>query len=356
MQSNNITSNETGAAQEPTPMPSVPMPNTGENGGVFERNEEGNNQDNTRNPTNNNMGTLMNNGMGTPLDNNMGNQRWSPMDNDMRNPMNNNIGNQMGTPMNNNMPNRMGRTMDNNMSNQMENNMGNDQGRMMPNMIGTVISTHPRPNEPCRLCNPSNTRNGFIRFLNAAAGYNPFVIFVNENMVSSGLNFAEITEYERTSAGRQVITVMGENGYIYAQKPIDVTANTYSTIAVVNTDSGLDIQMIDDTGCDRGSNMSCIRAANLSYNSGPLSVMIGNQYVNFPNLRYRAVADFESIWPGFYIYTVSRNMVARFPGFGGTVLLAAALAVQKDRNYTIYLLNWKRDSSDSVKALVVEDM
>lgn len=228
---------------------------------------------------------------------------------------------------------------------------------MLSNIIGTIISTHPRPNVPCRLCNSSSTRSGYIRFLNAATGYNPFVIFVNDSMISDNFNFAEVTDYERISDGRQIVTVMGENGYIYVQKPIDVTANQYATVAIINTDSGLDIQMIADNGCDRGSNMACIRAANLAHNSGALSVVVGNQYVNFTNLRYRAVADFESIWPGLYIYTVSRNMTARFPGFGGNLLLTASIAVQKNRNYTIYLLNWKRDNNnDTIKALIVEDM
>lgn len=238
-------------------------------------------------------------------------------------------------------------------------NMSNNNSNIntvIPNIIGTIISSYPRPNEPCRFCNANNTRTGNIRFLNAATGYNPFVIFVNESIFSSSLNFAEITDYERVSAGSQIITVMGENGYIFIQKRITVTINSYTTIAIVNTDSGLDLQLIADIGCERGSNMACVRAANLSNNSGSLSVVIGNQYITFPNLRYLSVADFETIRPGIYVYTVSRNMTARFPAFGTNILLTAPIAIQRDRNYTIYLLNWKRDSSDAVKALIVEDM
>ena len=102
--------------------------------------------------------------------------------------------------------------------------------------------------------------------------------------------------------------------------------------------------------------MACVRAANFAYNSGPLTVTIGNQYLTFPNLRYQDVADFESAWPGLYVYTVTRNMNARFPGMGVNVLLTAAVNLQKNRNYTMYLLNWKRDSSDSIKVLIVEDL
>lgn len=235
-------------------------------------------------------------------------------------------------------------------------NMGNMGGTILPNIIGTIISTYPRPNEPCRFCSPTNPRAGFARFLNAASGYNPFVVFLNDNMFSKSLNFAEVTAYEQIGRGTQVVTIMGENGYIYVQKQVEFRDDEYVTIAIINTESGLDIQVIGDNGCDRGNNMACVRATNLAYNSGPLTVTIGNQYLSFPNLRYQSVADFESAWPGLYVYTVSRNMTARFPGFGGNVLLTATVNFQRNRNYTIYLLNWNRESNDTIKALIVEDL
>lgn len=235
------------------------------------------------------------------------------------------------------------------------NGMQNNENVLNPNIINSIISTYPRPNEPCTLCNGNNTRIGNVRFLNAAAGYNPFVVFVNENLLSSGLGFGELTNYERASAGKQMVTLMGENGYIYLQKPVEIQSNESVTIAIINAESGIDVQLIADKGCERDSGMACVRVANLSYNSGALSVVIGNQYVNFNNLRYRAVSNFEPIWSGRYIYNVMQNMVARFPGFGSTVLLTAYLNLQNNRNYTIYLLNWKRDSSDAIRAIVVED-
>lgn len=301
---------ETGAAQEGTP--SIPLPNPGEGGAVYPGMPEENMPENGATPSI----PLPNPGEGGAVFPGMG---WPQ------------TGNNTG-------------------------NMGGNNTTMLPNIIGTIISTYPRPNEPCRFCNPTSTRAGFVRFLNAATGYNPFVVFINENIFSSSLNFAEITEYEKVASGTQVVTIMGENGYIFVQKQVEFMNNEYVTIAIINTESGLDIQVIKDNGCDRGANMACIRAANLSYNSGPLTVTIGNQYISFLNLRYQDVADFESAWPGLYVYTVSRNMTARFPGFGGNVLLTAAINLQRNRNYTIYLLNWKRDSSDSIKALIVEDM
>ena len=160
MQDNTKTSYETGASQDNTPV--IPLPNPGEGGPVHPGNTNGNIQDNTP------VILLPNPGEGGPV-------------------------------------------YPGNMNNQGNNNINN----MLSNIIGTIISTHPRPNVPCRLCNSSSTRSGYIRFLNAATGYNPFVIFVNDSMISDNFNFAEVTDYERISDGRQIVTVMGENGYIY---------------------------------------------------------------------------------------------------------------------------------------------
>ncbi len=249
----------------------------------------------------------------------------------------------------NNMPNRPDMSMP---------GMGENRPPMaggIAGIIGTIISSHPRPNQPCRFCAPNMNRTGAIRFLNATTGYNPFMIYVNENEFSEDFGFAELTEYEYVTVGTPTITIMGENGYIFLQKQIEVRLNDIMTLAIVNTDNGLDLQMIMDQGCTRGSNLSCIRAVNFAYNSGSLSVNIGNQRVNFPNLRYRAVANFEQIWPSLYVYTVSRELGARRPGVNN-ILLAAPLNVQADRNYTIYLLNWNANSVDTIKALIVEDM
>lgn len=117
MQDNTKTSYETGASQDNTPV--IPLPNPGEGGPVHPGNTNGNIQDNTP------VILLPNPGEGGPV-----------------------------------YPGNM-------------NNQGNNVNNMLSNIIGTIISTHPRPNVPCRLCNSSSTRSGYIRFLNAATGYNP---------------------------------------------------------------------------------------------------------------------------------------------------------------------------------------
>lgn len=221
--------------------------------------------------------------------------------------------------------------------------------------VGTIISTHPRPSEPCRFCKPNVTRRGILRILNATTGYDPFVVYVNENVFSESLSSAEITDYAYVPMGRVVITIAGENGYTFIQQQIDVRMNAIMTIAIVNTNSGLALEVIIDQGCDRGTNVSCIRAANLAYHTGTISVTIGNQRVNFPNLSYRSVSNFEQLFPGLYIYTVTNNMMARMPG-NSNILVAAPLQIHRNRNYTIYVLSTSANMPNRIRVLIVEDI
>lgn len=222
-------------------------------------------------------------------------------------------------------------------------------------VMDVIVSTNPRPNEPCRLYNRNDTQFGSVRVLNAASGYNPFVIFIGECLFSTGLGFGELSAYERIAARAHVITLMGDTGYIYLQKPFQIRSGEAATIAIINTESGIDIEVIADSRCRKGSDTACIRAANLSYNSGLLSVVIGNHYVNFNGLRYRSVSDFKPIWGGYYTYSVMQSLTARFPGFGNTVLLVSYLNLRNDKRYTIYLLNWKRDISNAIRAIIIEE-
>lgn len=237
-------------------------------------------------------------------------------------------------------------------------NAGNNNNRpgnnFVPGIPGTVIITYPRPNENCSFCNPGSNRNGQVRFLNAASGYNPFWVYINDKLLVNDFGFADITEYVEVAAGKPVITLMGENGYVYLQQPVEIISESTVTMAIVNTDSGIGLQVISDVNCDRNRNASCVRVGNLTYQGGPLNVVIGNRYVTFRNVNSGEVTDFATIWPGEYPYTVSRTNNTMYPVWGSSTLLQSALYLQRDKNYTIYLFQYN-PSADAIKALIVED-
>lgn len=307
--------NDTGANNMDTgaSMPVIPLPNPGEGGAVFPGNNM--NGGNTGNNTGNNTS-----GVVTPV---------IPLPN----------------------PGEGGSVFPGNNTNGGNNNTG---GNFIPSIPGTIIITYPRPNDNCSFCNPGSNQNGKIRFLNAASGYNPFWVYINEKLLVNDFGFADVTEYVDVAVGEPVITLMGENGYVYLQQSISVKRGMIATVAIVNTVSGLGLQVITDENCDRIRNASCVRVGNLSYSSGPLNVVIGNRYVTFRNVNSGEVTDFATLLPGEYAYTVSRTNNTMYPIWGSTTLLQSNIYMQQDKNYTIYLFQYN-PSSDAIKALIVED-
>ena len=69
---------------------------------------------------------------------------------------------------------------------------------------GSIITVFPRPIIPCYFCN--TTQYGVVRFLNAAAGYNPFIIYINNQMVKRR-NHRSHHQYEYRSG------LNGDHGY-----------------------------------------------------------------------------------------------------------------------------------------------
>ncbi len=301
--------------------PAIPLPNPGEGGPVYSGNEVNGETDGALNDTE------MNNSS-----NNSGS--------------NNNVGATPVIPLPN--PGEGGAVYPGNNNN---NRPGNN---FVPSIPGTIIITYPRPNENCSFCNPGSDRNGKVRFMNASNGYNPFWVYINDKLLVNDFGFADVTEYVDVASGRPVITLMGENGYVYLQQPVEVSSGSTLTMAIVNTDSGLGLKVINDVNCDRNRNASCVRVGNLTYNGGPLNVVVGNRYVNFRNVNSGEVTDFATIWPGEYPYTVSRTSNPMYPVWGSTTLLQSAIYLQRDKNYTIYLFQYN-PSADAIKALIVED-
>lgn len=139
-----------------------------------------------------------------------------------------------------------------------------------------------------------------VRFLNAGYGYPAFRIFVGNRRFVNLLNYASATTYGRVGAGYQTVTVTGTDGYIYIQKTMPFQANAITTIAIINTASGLDLMQITDSCCPPTNGFSSFRIGNLAYNSGPLDVIMSDGRVVWADLRFKEVPAFKRIMPGTY--------------------------------------------------------
>ena len=213
----------------------------------------------------------------------------------------------------------------------------------------SIITMLPRPNVPCFFCNSSQSGN--VRFLNTAFDYNPFLIYINNQLVVNSLGFAEVSQYGRVSSGFQTITISGLDGYVYIQKTLMFNTGSTQTIAITRTASGLDLTQINDSPCATPGSTACFRACNLSYNSGPLDVILNTGYMLFNDVRFQEVTPFSRIRSGeyqFYVATTAR------PGQSSQALVSAYISARANSIYTLYIFNWG-NSPQSIRTLVVED-
>jgi hypothetical protein len=231
---------------------------------------------------------------------------------------------------------------------------------------GGIVIVPTLPTLPCFFC--SNGRFAKVRFLNAAYGYAPFRVFINNRFSVNQLGYTCLSPYGRVSDGFQTITVTGTNGYVYLQKSMPFSAGKSTTIAIVNSASGLDLLQINDTPCTKTGNMSCLRACNLVYNSNPLDVVLYDGRVVYSDLRFKEAGAFKRIRPGDYDFYIAETDFTPQPRdedietlASGVVpfslpevLVSYSLQVKANKVYTMYLFS--RDGSGrAIGILTVED-
>lgn len=211
----------------------------------------------------------------------------------------------------------------------------------------SIITVFPKPIIPCFFCDSGDY--GLVRFLNAAAGYNPFFVFINSQLAVNGLDNGDMSQYGRVLTGQQTITIGGQNGYVYLEKQITVMANRAITVAIINTDSGMDLMEIEDIHCNGGINTGCFRVCNLSITNRRIHVALNGGVITFRNVSYQEVTSFQYVLTGFYMVSVSNSY-----SYGGNILLTSNIYIRGDTSYSLYVFNWS-NVEDAIRTLIVED-
>jgi len=89
-------------------------------------------------------------------------------------------------------------------------------------------------------------RYAAVRFLNATYGYPAFRIFVDGVRAVNLLSSGTASGYVRIPAGSRVITVRGQDGYVYLEQPLPFPTSSTSTVAIINRAGGLTLTRIAD--------------------------------------------------------------------------------------------------------------
>ena len=224
----------------------------------------------------------------------------------------------------------------------------------------------------CSNCTTTVTtwrRTASVRFLNAAYGYSAFRVHVGSGRFVSPLNYASASSYGRFRPGYHTVTVSGRDGYIYIQKSMLLQAGAASTIAIINTASGLDLLQITDSTSRPTGGFANLRIGNLAYNSGPMDVLMSDGRVVYSDLRFKEVGAFKRIRPGVYqFFYADTNLMAMPAGLDIETMDSAWLGVYPPHetfgslyldvvsgvNYSVYLLQ-SGPNHNNVQNLILMD-
>lgn len=205
----------------------------------------------------------------------------------------------------------------------------------------------PGPVIPCQNCFPFPTQNVNARFINASPEFSGLTVEVDNRVILTGMDFAEVSRYRRYTRGFHRVTIMAANGYVFLQRNVFIGNN--STIAIVSFNNRMNLTTITDGGCSASFTNSCFRVCNLAYASGAVNVILSNGLMSFTNTRPGTAGSFSRLRPGSYPVSVRRS--AR-PAVN---LLSSFINLNPNRVYTLYVMNWN-PSPDTVRILLVEDM
>ena len=235
---------------------------------------------------------------------------------------------------------------------------------------GPTYPTYPNyPVYPSRPNRPVQTGRSRVRFLHAAYGYQPFRISVNGRRLVNSLRFGGISGYSQLASGYQTVTVSGSNGYIYIQKSLPFTANSNSTVAIINTASGMDLLQITDSCCPPRSGMGAFRVSNLARNSSPMDVLLGDGRVVYADVRFKETTTYKEIRPGEYQFLFAATNQGAMPAWMDIETLDSAwldiqppfdtaatqyVNVSARTSYTVFLLSAGTQRNE-IQTLLVQD-
>lgn len=147
-----------------------------------------------------------------------------------------------------------------------------------------------------------------VRFLYAATGQSPVNIRLGNRRIINRMQFGNSTPYYLENAGYQTILITNSNtGRILYRSIFFFSGRTAYTFAIVNNGSGISLMQLIDTPCTN-RNTACVRAVNLSPNSGAIDVFLSGIGRIFQNVDTFGVTSYRAISQGAYRASVSEAL------------------------------------------------
>lgn len=163
-----------------------------------------------------------------------------------------------------------------------------------------------------------------VRFLYAATGQAPVNIRMGNRVVINRMQFGNSTPYYLQNAGYQTILITNANtGAVLYRSIFYFSSGTAYTFALVNNGSGISVMQLADSPCTN-RNAACVRAVNLSPNSGPVDVFLSGAGRIFQNIDTFGVTNYRAVGQGAYRAFVSEAL----PCSGNSSIIMAGTYVE----------------------------
>ncbi|SHI63227.1 protein of unknown function [Clostridium cavendishii DSM 21758] len=148
--------------------------------------------------------------------------------------------------------------------------------------------------------------NSNLRFLHAIPSDVEIDIYINNTLTYENLHFGEVSNYISVTPGESTLTVYKagtkENPILNAA--IDTYPNNYQTLAFINPDSNIELQLIQDGMGSLNPSISFLRYIQFSPNAPLLDLGIFPNRRLFKYVEYKEETGYRPISAGIYEFLI----------------------------------------------------
>ena len=161
---------------------------------------------------------------------------------------------------------------------------------------------------PCFNCS-SGSRMANIRFLQAAVDQPAVNVRIGNRTVINNMQYGNFTPYYLDSGSQSTMITITDarTGNTLYQRYLNFADGNAYTVSIINDGSGITLFTLTDTPCN-SRNSGCLRAVNLSPNSGAVDIFLSGYGRIFQGVSQLGITGYRGISQGSYRALVSEAL------------------------------------------------
>ena len=161
----------------------------------------------------------------------------------------------------------------------------------------------------CNSCIAGGRPAASVRFLHAAVNQPGVSIKLGSRTVINNMQFGNFTPYylDSGSSSTLVTVTNTQTGQTLFRRSIQFSGQNAYTVSIINDGSGITLFTLTDSSCSY-QNSGCIRAVNLSPNSGSVDIFLSGHGRVFQGVAQLGVTGYQALRGGTYLASVSEAL------------------------------------------------